>query len=68
MQKVKTAAENLKTFPESGSVALELADPEIREVVVGNYRLIYRYRQKTIEVLMIFHSARLLREEELEND
>jgi toxin ParE1/3/4 len=68
VQKLKAAAENLRFFPELGGVVQEQTDPEIREIIVGNYRVIYRYGQKTIEILMIYHDARLLHFDEMEND
>jgi len=38
-----------------------LGQESIREIVRGNYRIVYRLRPDTIEVVTVFHGARLLR-------
>lgn len=43
-------------------------DPEIREIVFGNFRIIYRYQRKVVEILTVRHGARLLGIEDLESD
>ena len=63
--KLKIAVNRLRDFPESGRVVPEIAKPEIREIVRGNYRLIYRCREDRVEILTAFHGARLLNEEDL---
>ena len=51
----------LATFPQSGRTVPEFADPTIREVLSGNYRIVYRYNQaERVEIARIFHSAQLL--------
>jgi plasmid stabilization system protein ParE len=37
----------------------ELNDPEIREIVYGNYRVVYHYNGKRVVVLSVMHAARL---------
>jgi plasmid stabilization system protein ParE len=56
------AVERLKTFPESGRVVPELSDPLYRELIMGSYRIVYRLRPgESVEILTVFHGARLLR-------
>lgn len=51
----------LATFPQSGRVVPEFADVTIREVLSGNYRIVYRHEQPDrVEIARIFHSAQLL--------
>ena len=51
----------LKEHPKIGRVVPETADDTIRELIEGNYRIIYKIRtNKCIEVLTIHHSAKLL--------
>ena len=51
----------LATFPESGRIVPEFADTTIWEVLSGNYRIVYRYKQPDrVEITRIFHSAQLL--------
>jgi toxin ParE1/3/4 len=54
---------SLAAFPQSGRIVPEFADPVIREVLSGNYRIVYRYEQSDrVEIARIFHSAQLLNE------
>jgi plasmid stabilization system protein ParE len=54
----------LKDFPELGSPVEGLADPTIREVFVGPYRVLYKFRRPTIEILAVRHAAMLFDEED----
>ena len=58
--KIFEAAERLELFPESGRIVPELNRKEIREVIFGSYRIIYRIRDKLVEILTVYHSSRLL--------
>jgi plasmid stabilization system protein ParE len=58
--KVFTMVEHLEVFPESGRVVPELNRKEIKEIFFGNYRIIYRIKSELIEILTVYHSARLL--------
>src|SRR3990172_11925852 len=59
-KKVFEAVDRLELFPESGRVVPELNRKEIREVIIGNYRIIYRIRGELVEILTVYHSSRLL--------
>ncbi|MDA3809514.1 MAG: type II toxin-antitoxin system RelE/ParE family toxin [Spirochaetaceae bacterium] len=50
---------NLELFPESGRIVPELQNSKIREILSGNYRIIYSYKSDLVEILTVFHSARL---------
>ena len=52
--------ERLELFPESGRTVPELNLKEIREVILGNYRIIYRLKEDIVEILTVYHSTRLL--------
>lgn len=54
------AVERLGDFPKSGRIVPELNDSQIREVILGDYRLVYRFRAKLVEMLTVYHGARLL--------
>ena len=54
------AVERIAEFPESGRIVPELGDPVVREIILGNYRLVYRLQEKHIELLTVYHGARLL--------
>jgi len=54
------AVERLADFPQSGRIVPEIRAPEIREILLGNYRIIYRVRTEAVEILTVYHGARLL--------
>lgn len=55
-----TAVERLESFPKLGRSVPEVSDPAIRELLLGNYRIIYRINASLIEILTIYHGSRLL--------
>jgi len=57
---VLASVERLQFFPRSGRILPEMQDPDIREIILGNYRIVYRIRRETVEVLTVWHGARLL--------
>ncbi len=44
-----------------GRVVPELGNQHIREIIMGNYRLIYRINAEKLEILTVHHSARDLK-------
>lgn len=54
------ATDRLVEHPLSGRVVPELRVEEIREIILGNYRLIYRTRAENVEILTVHHGARQL--------
>ncbi|HLH22915.1 MAG TPA: type II toxin-antitoxin system RelE/ParE family toxin [Chloroflexota bacterium] len=62
--RVFRATEWLAQFPQSGRVVPELGRSDIREVVVQNYRVIYRLLPDEVQSLTVHHGARLLRDPE----
>ncbi|CAE6698886.1 MAG: type II toxin-antitoxin system RelE/ParE family toxin [Thermomicrobiales bacterium] len=58
-QRLVAAVDRLTLFPESGRIVPELADPQIREVVQGSYRIVYRLLGQQAHILTVHHSARL---------
>ncbi len=55
------AVKQLGNFPKSGRMVPEFCDKNVREIILGNYRIIYRIKFDAIEILTIYHSARLLK-------
>ena len=55
----------LVEHPERGRRLPELPDSGLRELIVDNYRLVYRRTPKVVEVLIVFEGHRLLRPDEL---
>lgn len=56
----------LISFPESGRHLLEIKRTDLREIVFGNYRIIYRLRTDEITVLTLRHFRQILPPEEAE--
>ena len=52
--------DRLASFPRSGRVVPEMNLVDIREIILGNYRLIYRIRKNEVQVITVHHGARLL--------
>jgi toxin ParE1/3/4 len=61
-RRIRTDADRLTQHPEMGRVVPEYADPNIRELIVSPYRLIYRFdvEANTVFVVAIVHGSRLL--------
>lgn len=59
---LRSAAERLRQFPESGRRVPELLETRYREVIFPPYRIIYRYAEKKdrVLVLAVVHGSRLL--------
>jgi len=60
--RILASVERLRTFPQSGRVVPERGNPEIREVIVGPFRVVYRYRGGVVEIATVFRASRLFPE------
>ena len=56
--RVFAAVERLPEFPQSGRIVPERGEPEIREVIVGRFRVVYRIRGAMIEIATVFRASR----------
>ena len=52
-------------FPASGKRVPETNDANLREVIEGNYRVIYRFDDTECIVIAVIHTARLLNQGDL---
>ena len=62
IRRLRGSVSRLRTFPESGNVVEEAGNSKIREIYFGPYRIIYKLSPNQVEILAVFHSARLLDE------
>lgn len=53
-------SEQIAAFPQSGRIVPEFKREDIREVIEGPYRLIYRIKADQIDILSVFHGAQQL--------
>ena len=58
LEKVFQGIEKLNTFPESGRVVPEVELKNIREIILMNYRIIYKIEKDFIYILAIIHASR----------
>jgi plasmid stabilization system protein ParE len=57
---VFSKVEQLKASPEIGRIVPELNNAQFREIIYGNYRIIYRIEKKQMSVLTIRHGKQIL--------
>jgi addiction module RelE/StbE family toxin len=53
------ATSQIETFPHSGRIVPELGRENVRELVLGEYRLVYHLRADVAVVMTVFRSSRL---------
>lgn len=56
----------LKRFPKSGRMVPEVESPVIREIIYGNYRIIYRIEPKVIRIQTVRHLRQILPDGDIE--
>lgn len=62
---VFSKVENLKYSPEIGRIVPEIGNSQFRELLFGNYRIIYRIEPEQISVLTVRHGMQILPIEEI---
>ena len=61
--RIFAAVERLLQFPHSGRIVPERDEPEIREIIAGRFRIVYRFRgDALIEVATVFRASKELLE------
>ncbi len=61
IEKLISRVDQLEKFPESGRIAPELDSEKIRELIEGNYRIVYKINPNHIGIVRVHHSARQLK-------
>jgi toxin ParE1/3/4 len=56
---------NLEAFPESGRVVPDTSNRTIRELIYGNYRIVYRVEEERISVFTVRHGKQILPVDEI---
>ena len=57
---VFSKVEQLKSSPEIGRIVPEIRNDQFRELIYGNYRIIYRIEKNQISILTIRHGKQIL--------
>jgi toxin ParE1/3/4 len=65
IDKLINRAVDLERFPKMGRKVPEIDADHIRELIEGNYRIVYRLKKQTVEILTVIEGHKLLRAEEL---
>lgn len=63
IRKLLNKPQVLKEMPELGRKVPEQDDVTIRELIEGNYRIIYQYDKQSsiVEIITVYHSSRLFK-------
>jgi toxin ParE1/3/4 len=64
LRRLKSSVNQLRSFPEIGSIVIA-GNPSVRQIIFGAYRILYRITSTQIDVLTVYHSARMLDESDL---
>ncbi len=59
-EQVREKVENLIQFPRMGRIVPELDEPNIRELILRNYHIIYRILEKEVQIIRLFHGSRIM--------
>ena len=59
-EEVREKVGNLVQFPKMGRKVPELDNPNIRELILRNYRLIYRIIGEKVQIIRLIHGSRIL--------
>ena len=59
-ERLYEATATLELFPRSGRVVPELGRDDLRELIVGDYRIVYPLEKGAAVLLMVFRGSRLL--------
>ncbi|MDG4475171.1 type II toxin-antitoxin system RelE/ParE family toxin [Thiovibrio frasassiensis] len=65
VERVFAKVNTLSSLPEAGRKVPEVNRNEIRELIFGNYRIIYRIEKSNISILTIRHSKQILPVDEI---
>jgi len=52
---------HLKQFPKFGRKVPEYNDPNLREILYKNYRIIYLVKETHLEIISVIHGSRMLK-------
>ena len=58
VRRLVAAVERLRLFPDSGRMMPARQSPELREIVWGNCRIVYRRKPGVVEIATVFRGSR----------
>jgi addiction module RelE/StbE family toxin len=60
VNKIIDTVEILEIFPEAGRIVPEYNNPQLREIIYKNYRIVYKVSKNINEILTVFHGSKHL--------
>jgi toxin ParE1/3/4 len=60
IDRITARSKQIGYAPESGQIVTEYDHPQVREVIEGSYRVIYRVESNRVVVVAVIHGARVL--------
>lgn len=61
VEKLISRVDQLENFPKSGRITPEFDSEIIRELIEGNYRIVYKINPNHIGIVRVHHAARQLK-------
>jgi addiction module RelE/StbE family toxin len=61
VEKLFERVDQLESFPKSGRVVPEFNSVSIRELIEGNYRIVYKITSSQVAIIRVHHAARQLK-------
>ncbi len=61
IEKLFERVDQLEAFPKSGRVVPEFNTVSIRELIEGNYRVVYKITSSQVAIIRVHHAARQLK-------
>jgi len=65
IENIFNSVKRLEEFPESGRIIPEIQLKNFREIILGNYRIIYKIEENQISVLTVRNSKQILPVDEI---
>ena len=59
VQRLVRAPDRLRSFPELGRTVPERREPVLRELIVRPFRIVYRVRDDSVQIVTVFRASRL---------
>jgi plasmid stabilization system protein ParE len=58
VQRIIHAVERRREFPTLGRIVPERREPDLREVILGPFRVVYRHHEAAVEIVTVFRASR----------
>lgn len=66
VDRIYSRVNQIAVNPRSGRIVPEIGNDLVRELIVGNYRLIYYIvNENRVDIVRVYHSARSLKEDDV---